>query len=493
MKKQLLSLGTAVMLTGMAGTANAQLADGSIAPNFTITDYASGTSHTLYDYLDNGYAVVIDMFATWCGPCWSYHNGGVLETLYQDHGPAGLPNVSSSTTDKVMVIAIDVDAATTDADLLGTGSNTQGNWVTGTLYPMSNPASSQANTLNTGYDIAYFPTIYMVCPNRTIREVGQLSSVNSFLTKANDCPAPASASNDPTILMYVGETTTCSSVDLAVRLQNNGLSNLTSATIVAMDGATTIATYNWTGNLATYAVTNVVVGAFTPSATTNVTFNITSADDNTSNNTINQTITKASSYSTLDVVVKIKTDQYPSETSWKIKNSSGATVSSGGPFSSANTQQANVNATLPANDCYTFEIYDSFGDGICCSYGNGNYSFETQSGTVIASGGTFGDEEINPFEANAVGVNEIANEYGINIYPNPLTDNAAISLNLDHSAKVSLQVFNSIGELVLSENKGTLSGSQMLDLNASKLTNGIYMVRVLVDDHIIVRRITVAK
>lgn len=38
---------------------HAQLANGSIAPDFTLVDL-NGTTHTLYDYLDDGYTVFLD-------------------------------------------------------------------------------------------------------------------------------------------------------------------------------------------------------------------------------------------------------------------------------------------------------------------------------------------------------------------------------------------------------------------------------------------------
>ena len=41
-----------------------------------------------------------------------------------------------------------------------------------------------------------------------------------------------------------------------------------------------------------------------------------------------------------------------------------------------------------STDCYDFMIFDSYGDGICCAWGNGSYSV-TYNGSVVASGGSF--------------------------------------------------------------------------------------------------------
>lgn len=95
-----------------------------------------------------------------------------------------------------------------------------------------------------------------------------------------------------------------------------------------------------------------------------------------------------------DVTLTINLDNYPGETTWTI-TSGGLTYASGGPYSGAGTTVVEVNCL---NDgCYEFNIFDSYGDGICCAYGNGSYLLEDASGTVLASGGDFQSSESTPF------------------------------------------------------------------------------------------------
>ena len=122
----------------------------------------------------------MDMSATWCPPCWSYHTAGTLEDVWMNHGPAGAPGVSASTTDDVVVFYIEADASTTSADLNGTGSNTQGDWVTGVDYYIVDDAS-----LNGPYALSYFPTIYTICPNRILTESGQASATQHYSVVGN--------------------------------------------------------------------------------------------------------------------------------------------------------------------------------------------------------------------------------------------------------------------------------------------------------------------
>ena len=97
-----------------------------------------------------------------------------------------------------------------------------------------------------------------------------------------------------------------------------------------------------------------------------------------------------------EVNVSITFDNYPEETSWSLTNAGGSTVASGS-YSTSNADGSTVTEDLCLPDgCYTFTINDAYGDGICCSYGNGSYSVTGSTGS-LASGGSFSSSEATEF------------------------------------------------------------------------------------------------
>jgi len=93
-----------------------------------------------------------------------------------------------------------------------------------------------------------------------------------------------------------------------------------------------------------------------------------------------------------EIVIIINFDNYPEETAWSLTNSSGDIVGSGGTYATQADGSTLVLTECVPNGCYDFTLTDTYGDGICCSYGSGSYSV-TSGGTVLASGGSFGSFE----------------------------------------------------------------------------------------------------
>lgn len=98
-----------------------------------------------------------------------------------------------------------------------------------------------------------------------------------------------------------------------------------------------------------------------------------------------------------EVTMTIVLDNYPGETTWTLENSSGQVVHSGGPYSSLPAGATVIETFCLADGCYDYSIFDSYGDGICCSYGNGSYELVDDSNNVLASGGSFGSSETTNF------------------------------------------------------------------------------------------------
>lgn len=77
--------------------------------------------------------------------------------------------------------------------------------------------------------------------------------------------------------------------------------------------------------------------------------------------------------------INIIPDSYPDETTWNLF-SDGVELANGNYL--GNTVCVDTSA------CIRFEIHDSYGDGICCGYGNGSYIISLD-GTEVANGGSF--------------------------------------------------------------------------------------------------------
>ncbi|MBT8189169.1 MAG: zinc metalloprotease, partial [Bacteroidia bacterium] len=104
-----------------------------------------------------------------------------------------------------------------------------------------------------------------------------------------------------------------------------------------------------------------------------------------------------------DVTMTIVLDDYPGETSWELVDANGNTVASGGPYSNMPAGGTVTESWCLADACFDYTIFDSYGDGICCAYGNGSYTLTDENNNVLASGGSFGSSETTNFCLGSTG------------------------------------------------------------------------------------------
>ncbi|MEM7105933.1 MAG: lysyl oxidase family protein [Bacteroidota bacterium] len=90
-----------------------------------------------------------------------------------------------------------------------------------------------------------------------------------------------------------------------------------------------------------------------------------------------------------EVIISVLTDNYPNESSWELVDAYSGTVYLEVP------QGGLANGTVYSDtictnlvSCLVFTIYDSFGDGICCGFGQGSWEV-MMNGELVATGGEF--------------------------------------------------------------------------------------------------------
>lgn len=186
--------------------------------------------------------------------------------------------------------------------------------------------------------------------------------------------------------------------------------------------------------------------------------------------------------SNFDIRITLTFDQYPVETSWQLKNSSNQVVASGGNYGSqVQGSTLNINRTVPAG-CYSFVINDSFGDGMCCQYGNGAYRLtRLDSGNMVTSGGNFNATQTRNFCLGTNSRNASEEEIFIakpqlhpeiselRVYPNPTQDILFIENIGDQ--EIEIVVFNTLGQKLINKQV-----SKSVDL--SSLPNGVYIIQL---------------
>jgi hypothetical protein len=487
------------VLWGMAWmNGMSQLAPGSIAPDFVAND-VNGQSWHLYDLLDQGKIVLLEISATWCPPCWVYHNSSAMYNFYNQHGPQG--------DDRAKVLFVEGDAATNTACLFGVGgcnNSTPGNWVSGTPYPMIDNAAIAAS-----YAIEYYPTIFVICPNKKLYEVPQLGA-NELWARAVTCPV-ASGANNAGIFAYdpgseLHEICDTVPVQPNLKLINLGSQALTQATLLLKWNGTVVDTFAWTGYLPLYGEADVTfdtlpiaeAGTLTTSiATVNGNF----GDDDLNNNERNNNFTLAATFDHPKILLKIRTDGYGEEVYWEVRNEMGEVMEHGGndevgpngggviyapPSSTAYPDNTTIKDTLnlPGPGCYSIHFVDAYGDGICCNFGNGYYRLYNldMPGTPILSGGQFAAYENRGWGAEfqiSAAEEAQASPMQANVFPNPAHDVLNIEYYLSVSAAFQARIMDANGRVMYDSPFGQqVAGEHLETIDIAQWPQGLYVLHL---------------
>lgn len=470
----------------IAAHLNAQIANGSMAPDFTATD-TQGNSWNLYSLLSDGKIVVLNIFGAWDSYAWQYYQSGELHEFYALYGPSG--------TNQVMVLNIEAESSNGIGQLSGpqllSGENstqTQGDWLTDNPMPVIDNAGI-ADSLQ----VNYLPTVFMICPDKVVSELSQLSAqLLSAEMNGLSCPFISEGFDPALINGTVFGACGMSEAQISFNIKNVGTELLTNAEI-AIEGIETPFTYVWTGNLSSYAQEQIVLDNIVLIPNTDVTLEIITTDVNAANNSL--AVSGGFVQTTLHIQIELGLDNWADEVSWEIRDANDSIIYSDGNFTIP-YQYFNNTYVLPADGCYSFYLRDTQGDGLhggqwggfdgSC-YVRGLDSDGNALVTIYSYDGSYDFSSIlatpsfekAEFEAlNALTVATKSEKSSLHLFPNPSQGKFWISTEAFDTGRMQLYVFDSYGNVVYAIDRGVLKGGlQSIEIEMEFLESGLYHLR----------------
>lgn len=262
---------------------------------------------------------------------------------------------------------------------------------------------------------------------------------------------------------------------VSANVTNVGTDAITSLTFQYSVANGTPMTYDWTGNIASMAAETIELPTLTINTNTNqvvkakiVSANGQAFESDESSLTIKKTVVTGDG----PMVLKIKTDSYASETSYKLYGPNNNVIQQSSSFT--NTTEHTFDLNFPTPGCYRLEVLDSYGDGI--AYGSTGYIriFAADGTTQLfnASGSSFTDKLVVQISVETVDIDDVTFEDMI-IFPNPATE----LINIEGSANIQqVELYNLQGQRVAMEM------GNVRTLSLSNLSAGMYIMKVTTEN-----------
>lgn len=251
---------------------------------------------------------------------------------------------------------------------------------------------------------------------------------------------------------------------------NSGSESINSLTFEYIVANGTPQTYNWTGSISSMQSSNIDLPAFPVSTNVNqqVKVRITAVNGQAYDGAqLNTTLKKVLAQGGGAMTIKIKTDNYAEETSYKIYGPNGNVVQSGNTFS--NSQVHEIPFTPSELGCYRIQLLDSYGDGISSGY----LRVYGADGTLLLNitGSSFTSEANAMLSVTMVGIDEVESE-SVVVYPNPASDRVRIAGSDDIQM---VEIYNLQGQKVSS------TAGNVHEISVNGLSNGLYIFRITTD------------
>jgi len=354
-------------------------------PNYQFTDI-QGASYDIYTELGLGKTVVLSFMNYFTSMCQN-------EVKYLNH----IKDIYETGEDMIRFWGIEI----TNVGMLNSaGVNLNSlyqDW--GLEYPLIN-----LDGLDTYLSslVTSVPTYIVIKPDHSYTVISSINYDEDVLSYLNqNILAANNISADYDVDLYNVDHDYCNgNLNLYLNIQNTGLQIHAGFMItLSDDSGTIIDQLNVSNPLNPKARVEVSLFYGANQITdTELNIDITSvySNENHRNNKADVSIIETNNSSGNTIQLQLQTDNYPAETAWHLRDNTigeftdSAGLASDGTITGLTQGLHTYNFNLEDDHCYTLHIYDSYGDGLCCSNGNGYFKIiDLPTGNLLDEGGTF--------------------------------------------------------------------------------------------------------
>lgn len=253
-------------------------------------------------------------------------------------------------------------------------------------------------------------------------------------------------------------------------------------------------TFTWTGNLGLeqykkIQLPNVLanVGSATQVSAKILSINGTAIEDEAKTASVTKKAAAEGNGDKLKII--IKTDQYAREAAWKLYGPDGSIIEQKSYTGNASVKDT-VIVDLTETGCYVYEVTDDYGDG------GTKHQVYDGSGLRLVNGTASSYGAIAQYDMKILSLAGLEEAEGVIlqtlVYPNPAKDRVNLEISMLQATKANISVVDMLGREVIKLGDVSLaSGNNLVEINTSALSNGAYFVKIMSNDGITSKKISI--